>query len=86
MFYKTGLALAATPVLLFSDMTDGPTTGWEQSSTKDAAVYSPILGKVIMREGTDEDDVLPMYHCGIFFDMLTCRIICAYENMPRRVF
>ena len=38
MFCKTGLALAATPVLLFSDMTDGPTTGWEQSSTKGAAV------------------------------------------------
>lgn len=31
-------AYAATPEILFSDMTDGPTTGWEQGSTKGAAV------------------------------------------------
>lgn len=31
-------AIAASPVIYFSDLTDGPTSGWEGSSTKGAAV------------------------------------------------
>ena len=34
----TSQAQAAKPAVLFSDLTDGPTTGWEESSTKGAAV------------------------------------------------
>lgn len=34
----TGIANAAAPVIFFSDMTDGPTTGFDGSSTKGAAI------------------------------------------------
>lgn len=34
----TFLAFAASPKIFFSDLTDGPTSGWEQSATKGAAV------------------------------------------------
>lgn len=33
-----GVCMASPPVVLFSDMTDGPTTGWEGSNTRGAAV------------------------------------------------
>ena len=33
-----GIARAAVPVLFFSDLTDGPTSGWEQSDSVGAAV------------------------------------------------
>jgi|GEM_PF-317452 len=36
--FAPALSFAATPVIFFSDMTDGPTSGWEGSSTIGAAV------------------------------------------------
>ncbi len=38
IIFLPALASAATPQLLFSDMTDAPVTGWEESATKGAAV------------------------------------------------
>ena len=37
-FGLAGVASAATPVVYFSDMTDGATSGWEGSTTKGVAV------------------------------------------------
>ncbi len=42
-FFKISSAQAADPVLFFSDLTSGPKTGWEGSTTKGAAVT--IWGK-----------------------------------------
>ena len=37
-FAMASFAHAEKPIVMFSDMTDGPTTGWEQSTNKGAAV------------------------------------------------
>jgi len=38
LFFIPSICLGAVPKLFFSDMTDGPTDGWEGSATKGAAV------------------------------------------------
>lgn len=38
LFLFSGSSVAATPIVFFSDMTDGPTSGWEGSTAKGAAV------------------------------------------------
>ena len=38
VFLPEGVLAQDEPVLLFSDMTDGPISGWEGSATKGAAV------------------------------------------------
>jgi hypothetical protein len=51
------------PELLWYD----PTINEQNIENTRLTGYSPILGEVIMREGTDEDDTTAMYHCGDYY-------------------